>query len=125
MTRLLSYLPGPELYWLLVYGVILYLAVHNVPPTAKMDKLLLSLYWVLPLIVIPLAFSFFFISGIPREWLFLRTNIACLIGLFAAMSKGLDAHGEGGPGVGTAWMVGIGLGFVSLFVVNLVVKFLR
>lgn len=125
MTRLLPYLPGPELFWLMIYGIVLYLAARNVPPTPSGNWLLLGLWWVLPLIAIPLAFSFFFIPGIPKEWLFLRTNIACLIGLFAAMSKGLGAHGQGGPGVGTAWMVGIGLGFVSLFVVNLVVKFLR
>ena len=125
MTRFLPYLPGPELFWLIVYGVVLYLAVHNNRPTPMGNKLLLSLYWVLPLIVIPLAFSFFFIPGIPKEWLFLRTNIACLAGLFAAMSKGLAAHGEQGPGVGTAWIFGIGLGLATLLIVNVLVKILR
>jgi len=125
MSRFFSYIPGPELYWLFVYGLVRLLAARNATPTPAVDKLLLSLWWALPLIAIPLAFAFFFIPGIPKDWLFLRTNIACLVGLFAVMSKGLGAHGEQGPGVGTAWMVGVGMGVIALVIVNVIVKLVR
>ena len=121
MTRFLRFLPGPELLWLIVYIIVALMARANMPPTKAMNNALINLSYVIPFIVVPLTFALYFIPGVERSWLLARILIA---GLFAAhwtLEKGLSAHGEQGPGVGTAYMMGMAFVLFMLVVGTVVI----
>lgn len=115
------YLIGPELIWLVIYGVVTLLANANMPPTKAMDNVLENLFLYIPLATL-LTFSLWYFPGVERNWLLLRVWIVCVFGGHYALEKGLGAHSQQGPGIGTAYIVGIMFVFVALIVGSIFVK---
>jgi hypothetical protein len=54
-----------------------------------------------------MTFALYQFPGVEPRWLLLRIWIAGLIGAHFVLNLGLKAHSRQGPGVGTAYMVGI------------------
>lgn len=120
MPRLLSFLFGPELYWIITCIVVRLIGRRGLAPdaaiTAQLDR-----YWtVLPLVVVPLTYLFFLVPGLGRWWLLLRIDLAIAIGIVVATTQYCEAmnhhDASAGPGVGTAWMVMIALGYTLAIV---------
>jgi hypothetical protein len=57
VQRWMTWILGPEVYWLAVYGVTLLIARANVPPTEVGNQWMERIsMWLLPLISVPLSF---------------------------------------------------------------------
>ncbi len=73
-----------------------------------------------PLLIVPLTFAFFLIPGSSRWWLLLRIDLAIAIGLALTTTRFCEAmtyhKPSAGPGVGTAWMVMLSLGYLLMLV---------
>ena len=121
MARILSYIIGPELIWMLLYGAVTLMAKSNVPPSKSMDNLLESLYLYVPLATL-LIFSLWYFPAADKNWLLLRVWIAGVLGAHFVLDKGLGAHSEQGPGIGTAYILGMGLVFFALIAGSVFVK---
>ena len=118
MNRVLPFLLGPELYWVVTCVLVRGATRRNLAPdpaiTGWLDR-----YWaVLPLIFVPLTFAFFFWSAGGRWWLLLRIDLAIAVGLAIATTQycnGMTYHQpSSGPGAGTAWMMILGFGYALM-----------
>lgn len=123
MTRITTYLLGPELYWALVCLLTHIVCRRGQSPTPAVTSWLDDHWLWLPFIFTPLTFAFLFLPDAGRWWLVLRIDIAILIGLFAATSifvNGMTYHQpSSGPGAGTAYIVMPILGYTFAFVLTL------
>lgn len=124
MNRLTALLIGPELYWLIVYFAMAALAKANVPPSKSLDGIIENLYLWIPLLAI-VSFAIWYLPGAERNWLLVRLWIAGIIGGHLALSKGLAGYSDQGPGIGTAWMVGVGLLIPALIGGTILVKLIK
>lgn len=111
-----SILVGPELLWCFFYVVVLIIIKMTSSPIKSMDNFWVSTAWLIPLILIPLTFLLYYVPGAIRDWMLLRIWIVGIIGGHFVLNRSLNAHSEGGPGVGTAYMMGIILIFIVLVV---------
>ncbi|MEO6004312.1 MAG: hypothetical protein ABIZ04_19385 [Opitutus sp.] len=120
MSRYLAYLLGPELFWVLTCVLVRVATRRQLAPDPAITQWLDRYWTVLPLIVVPLTFAFFVISGGSRWWLLLRIDVAVAIGLAIATThycEGMTYHEpSSGPGAGTAWMVMLSLGYCLMTV---------
>lgn len=116
----MKFLLGPELLWGLLYALVTLLAKSNVPPAFALDKQLENLYLYVPLSAL-LTFSLWLFPGVEKQWLLLRVWITCVVVGHFALSKGLGAYSEQGPGIGTAYIMGLILLLVALSVGSLLV----
>lgn len=119
MYRLLPYLLGPELYWVITCILVRVGARRNLAPDPALMAWFERYWTVLPLIFVPLTFAFFFLPG-GRWWLLLRIDLAIAIGLVIATTQyceGMTYHQpSSGPGAGTAWMVMLCFGYVLMMI---------
>jgi hypothetical protein len=110
---------GPELFWLLVYGVTLGLARLNLPPSEAGNAWLERLAWLLPLVAIPAAFVWtfgFMAPGLSRFWLSIRLTLACLVGLNVCLfhlADAIDYQDTRNAGVLGVWMMGFLAGLLA------------
>ncbi len=81
MHRLLRIFIGPELYWVLLYLGIRWLAARNVPPTGPGNTMLESVVWLTATIGVALSFVFLAVPGVNRWILFARLAFAAFIGV--------------------------------------------
>ncbi|GAB3317274.1 hypothetical protein GCM10027299_08470 [Larkinella ripae] len=118
MNRTVAYLLGPEVLWLLMFALTAFLASRNEPITEAGNDQLLSLGWYLPMVAVLLSFvPLFWAPGVPWWWL-LRIGLAGLIGvvwLTGIVCGAVDYHDSRNSGVGTAFALFIGLGYMTLF----------
>ena len=115
MNRWLSWLLGPELVWVLVYGVCAWFAARNHPPTEAGSQFIEKLAWIIPLIAIPVSFSVYAVPGPPR-WLGGRLFLATVIGLNVCLFKlieGIDYQDSRNSGVLGVWVIGLLAGMVA------------
>ncbi len=118
MNRVLPYMLGPELYWVLTCVLVRVATRRNLAPDPAITSWL-DRYWaVLPLIFVPLTFAFFFLAAGGRWWLLVRIDLAIAIGLAVATThycEGMTYHQpSSGPGAGTAWMLMLALGYALM-----------
>ena len=100
---------GPELLWLFILGAAALVAKANVPPTKALDKFIENCWFWLPLLAL-LSFALWYVPAVEKRWLLLlRVWVACLIGGHLAMEKVMNAYSQQGPGIGTAYIMGMGL----------------
>lgn len=107
MNKLSNYLIGPELLWVFFYMVVVILIKMTHAPIKSMDSFWVNTAFIIPLILIPITFGLYFIPGVIRPWLLLRIWIVGILGGHYVLSKSLSAHSEQGPGVGTAYIMGM------------------
>ena len=79
-----------------------------------MDSLWINTIYIVPLILLPLTFGLYYVPAAIKPWLLLRIWIVGLVGGHFVLNKCLMSHSEGGPGVGTAYIVGMGIQFLVL-----------
>ena len=114
MNRLLHFLIGPELLWVVYYAIVVIFIKLSHSPVKSMDSFWLSMAYLIPLILFPLSFMLYYIPGVIRPWLLPRLWLAGIIGGHFVLNKALIAHSEQGPGVGTAYMMGMIILFIAL-----------
>lgn len=103
----LRFILGPELLWAFFYLSILGLIRFTRSPIKRMDTFWMTLMHFVPFIAIPLTFALYHFPGIEPNWLLLRIWIAGLLGAHFVLNRGLKAHSQQGPGVGTAYIAGM------------------
>ena len=116
------FLIGPELLWMLFYIVVLLIIKATNSPIKTMDSFWVNTAFLVPLVLIPLTFELYYIPIVIRPWLLLRIWIVGVIGGHYVLSKSLSAHSEQGPGVGTAYIMGMGLIFIMLIAGSIFAK---
>lgn len=114
MNKLPQLLIGPELLWCFFYLVVLIIVKVTSSPIKSMDEFWVSTAYIIPLVLIPLTFLFYYVPGVTRDWLLLRIWIVGIIGGHIVLNRSLLAHSEQGPGVGTAYMMGMGFMIFTL-----------
>jgi len=116
MNKVLHFLIGPELLWILFYLLVGVVIKSTHSPIKSMDSFWVNTAYIIPLILIPLTFMLYFIPGVIRPWLILRIWIVGIVGGHYVLNRSLSAHSEQGPGVGTAYMMGIIFIFIILVI---------
>lgn len=117
MNRTTAYALGPELMWALVFGITAFLVARNQPPTEAGNRQLEAIGWFLPLVGVALSFVPLAWAPGNQWWCLLRIVVAGLIALFFVVGHlcgGIDYHDSRNSGVGTAYMLFIGLGVMAL-----------
>ena len=121
MSKLLGIVIGPELCWGLAYLIAGRLAAANGAPPHALDKVVESFYWIVPLLALA-TFALWFFPVVVKDWLLLRVWILGLVGGHYVLDRALGAYSEQGPGIGTAYIIGMMLVLGALIVGSVVVK---
>jgi hypothetical protein len=82
---------GPELYWVLLYLAVRWLAARNVPPTAAGNTALEWAVWLTATAGVALSFAFLAVPGVNRWILLARLVVAALIGVNACAIAACEA----------------------------------
>ena len=114
MNRIFHFLMGPEMIWAFFYLVVVVIIRLTSSPVKSMDSFWISTAWWIPLLLVPLTFLLYYVPGVIHNWLLLRIWIVCLVGGHFVLNRSLLAHSEQGPGVGTAYIMGMALIFIPL-----------
>jgi len=122
MPRIAQLLIGPELLWAVYYLLVVLTIRFSGSPVKSMDGFWERLAFLVPLVAVPLTFALFWIPGVEQNWLLLRIWIAVLVGAHYVLEKGLGAYTEQGPGIGTAYIMGMIFVFFILLAGSIVVK---
>lgn len=117
----MRYLIGPELLWLLLYGIMVLPVKMKMSLTKGMDNFLENFWFWMPVFAL-FTFALWWIPAVEKNWLLLRVWITCLVGGLYMFEKIMDAYGKTGPGVGTAWMACGMFIVIALLVGTVVVK---
>jgi hypothetical protein len=114
MNRYVAFLPGPELYWMLVFVFTRLLVLMNQPHTAEGAAKLETIGWFLAIGSVIL--SFLPILWIPGNhwWLLARIGLSGIIGSIVVIQHFIDKGFYPDPGVGTYGMMLIGISFIIL-----------
>jgi hypothetical protein len=125
MNKISHILIGPEVLWLFFYLLVMLIIKMTSSPVKSMDHFWESTAYIVPLILIPLTFLCYYFPGVIRDWLLLRIWIAGLVGGHFVLDKSLNAYSEQGPGIGTAYLMGLIFVFVVLIAGSIwaVIKF--
>lgn len=123
MDVLANFIVGPELLWLLLALFTRLTIYHSGPPKARLDAFWLRMNYIVPFCFIPLTFALHFCPLVSPHWLLLRIWAAGIVGGNYVLTKSLEAHSEKGPGVGTAYIMGMTFIFVVLLAGSLYVIF--
>ena len=117
MPRSLLYFIGPELVWVLVYLLTGWLISRNQPPTDA-GRQQLELYgYFLPTLGVLLSLAV--LAWAPgNQWLWLlRIFVVCAVAIVYVVGHlctNIDYGDSRNSGVGTAFMLFIGLGYMAL-----------
>ena len=122
MSRLSAYILGPELLWATFYALLVLLIKVTGSPAKAMDDQWIHLAYVVPFVAVPMTFALFWVPGVERRWLLLRRLSACLLGAHFILERGLNAHTEQGPGVGTAYLLGMAFTLFTMIVGGIFIK---
>ncbi|MEO6131682.1 MAG: hypothetical protein ABIQ02_07530 [Saprospiraceae bacterium] len=122
MNKFSNYLFGPELLWVVFYMLVLIIIRVTHSPIKSMDSFWVNTAFIIPLVLIPVTFGLYYIPSVIRPWLLLRIWIVGIVGGHYMLSKSLSAHSEQGPGVGTAYIMGMGIIFIMLIAGSIFVK---
>jgi hypothetical protein len=109
---------GPELIWIVYYLAVLIIVRVTGSPVKSMDNFWVNTAFIIPLVLLPLTGLLYYVDGVPHKWMLPRLWIAGLLGTHFVLSRALLAHSEQGPGVGTAYMMGIGFALIVLVIMS-------
>jgi hypothetical protein len=91
MQRLLRIFIGPELYWILLYLGVRWLAARNVPPTGSGNTSLEWTVWLIATIGVVLSFVFLAVPDVNRWVTLMRLALAGFIGVNACAIAACEA----------------------------------
>lgn len=91
MQRLLRIFIGPELYWIILYLLVTWLAGRNLPPTATGNSSLEWTVWLTATVGVVLSFAFLAVPGVNRRILLMRLALAGFIGVNACAITACEA----------------------------------
>ena len=114
MNKLTHLLIGPELLWVAFYFIVVLIIKMTNSPIKSMDHFWESTAYIIPFILVTITFLSYYFPGVIRDWLLLRIWIAGLVGGHFVLDKSLNAYSEQGPGIGTAYMMGLIFIFIVL-----------
>ncbi|GAB3543639.1 hypothetical protein [Spirosoma fluminis] len=119
MNRIAAYSLGPELVWLLMLAITALLVFRNQPATEAGNLQLEHIGWFLPIVGVLLSFvSLAWAPGSPW-WVLARIILAGGIGIMlvpACLCGGIDYGDSRNSGVGSGYIMFVGLGLMTLFV---------
>ena len=120
MQRLLRIFVGPELYWVLLYAGVRWLAERNVPPSATGNTTLEWAVWLSATVAVALSFAFLAVPGGNRWIALARLAVAAFIGVNACAIAACDGikYPEPGrdSGLMALWFIAAMLGAIVWFV---------
>lgn len=102
----MRYLIGPEILWLLAFGIAKIIAKANIPPSKPIDDFIDKCWFYVPLLVI-VCFAIWWLPMMEKRWLLLRVWVACLVGGHFVLEKIMGAYSTQGPGIGMGYLVGL------------------
>lgn len=120
MDILNDLLVGPELLWLLLALSARLVIKWSGAPSKSLDEWWIRLTYLVPFTGAPLTFGLYYCPLVDQRWLLFRIWASCLVGGNYVLTRALRAHSEQGPGVGTAYIMGMSLMFVVLVVGSLI-----
>ena len=123
MINLLRYLVGPEVIWIAACLWSGTLKGINTTRGGALNQLIASYATYVPALLMILTVALFAIPFAGKKLLLLRIILVGLIGTHFLLQNILNAHTEGGPGVGTIYIVGYLLMPVAIIVSVLVKVF--
>ncbi|MEP7197794.1 MAG: hypothetical protein ABI851_14840 [Saprospiraceae bacterium] len=112
---------GPEIIWLAIYLGATLLAKANSMPTKRLDNFIENCWFWIPLMAL-ICFALWWLPAVDKNWLLLRVWIVSLIAGHYSLEKVMSAYSIQGPGIGTAYMLGILFLIVILVVGTVVIK---
>jgi len=110
----LKYLIGPELIWII--AAVCARAVKNMQAAkaGQLNQWIEGYSVFLPVVILALTMCLYAFHDVPKNLLLLRISITAFFGTHFVIEPILNAHTEGGPGVGTIYMVAYILMFVAI-----------
>jgi hypothetical protein len=124
MNRIAAYLLGPELVWIVMLALTgIIISLHQPLPVNDHDKLL-NFGWFLPVLGVLLAFVPFYWAPGSHWWWLTRIGLASMVGILVVVGILCDAaryNDSRDSGIGTAYMLFVGLGIMALIGMGLVV----
>ena len=117
----MRYFLGPELIWLLLYGIMVLPVKMHWVISKRMDNFLETFWFWMPVFAF-FTFALWWIPAVEKNGLLLRVWITCFVGGLYLFEKIMDTYGKTGPGVGTAWMACGMFIVIALIVGTVVVK---
>lgn len=124
LNKMINFLTGSEIIWLLFYLLLLAIIKLTNSPSESMNNMWINVSYIYPFILIPLTFAIYYFDPSPRSFLLIRIWLAAIIGGHFLIEKALDSHTTQGPGVGTAYIMGMIYGLIILSLLS-VVKLLK
>jgi len=123
MIRPSAVLLGPELYWVVLFAAVKWMAVRNLPSTPEGNQSLERLWYLLPLVAVPLSFVYLWAPE-PGKWsMLLRIDLAACVGLIACelvSTSAIDYHNSRNSGTAAGFFLAVGLGIMMLGAANIV-----
>jgi len=117
MRRLLSLLQGPEGLWMAISLMVYLVAASNQPSTQAGNDFLETLWVVIPLAGIPLAFLTAYLPGGGGWWWLLRVLVVSSVGMLVASfiaASGVDYHDSRNSGLLGAPVYSLSIGLLLL-----------
>jgi hypothetical protein len=120
MSQPIPFFLGPELLWILYWVVASWQVAANRPPTEDGSARLESRLWLFTIPGVLLSFAPLSLSSSDNPWsMWLRIGVAGAIGVpvvTARLCGGIDYGDSRNSGVGSAWVLFIGVGWLLLIV---------
>jgi hypothetical protein len=111
---------GPELLWILYLIVASWQVATNRPPTEDGSARLESRLWLFSILGVLLSFAPLSLYSLDNPWsMWLRIGVAGAIGVpvvTARLCGGIDFGDSRNSGVGSAWVLFSGLGWLLLII---------
>ncbi len=117
----MRYLLGPELLWLLFYGVARLIVKANVPPSKRMDNFIDTCWFWVPVVCVILTFALWWLPTVERRWLLPRAWVVGILGGHFVLETIMSAYSVQGPGSGMGYLAGMILVFCLLVAGSVVI----
>ncbi len=119
--KILKIVLGPELCWIILYGVALAIARANKKNGFVYDAIIENAWFYIPLLSV-LIFGLYWTPFVEKNWLWVRIWISGIIMGHVVLETTMKAYSNQGPGIGMGYLAGMLLLFILLVVGSIIVK---